>query len=276
MHIVRIVCPAGCIALLLLVKRVRAESLQQEVPGYLVPLGGIVICLLLAAVAGCFFRYRRLARRMLEQQEEIEQLNQLLKLKILQARLNPHFLFNSLNALQYFIAKDDKRTSLQYIGQFSGFLRKVIAFGDEVFIRLKDESELIAAYLRLEQYRFPGRFEYEVELDEEVEQTGVPPLITHTLLEDALYRGVLNLDQSVTGRIHIRLLGTDEGIRIEVTDNGGNRPQSLRQEQMKGIYDNREDLLGRRIQIFNKQHDRKISRHLESGEEGSRAVLIIT
>lgn len=274
MRIVKIFRPAGCFSLLILVKRVRAESLQQEVPAG--AFGGMILFIVIALAAIGYYYYRRSEKRIREQQEEIEQLNQLLKLKILQARLNPHFLFNSLNALQYFIAKDDKRTSLQYIGRFSAFLRKVIAFGDEVFIRLKDEGDMISEYLRLEQYRFPGRFEYEVELDEEVEQTGVPPLITHSLLEDALYRGVLNLGQSETGIIRVKLRGTDEGIMIEVTDNGGSRRQSLKQEQMKGIYDGKEDLLGRRIHIFNKQHDRKISRHLESTGEWNKAVLIIT
>lgn len=276
MCIVKIFCPAGCISLLLLVKRVRAESLQQRVQGGLGLEAGIVLILLVMIAAACLYGYRRMKKRVRVQQEEIVQLNQLLKLKILQARLNPHFLFNSLNALQYFIAKDDKRTSLQYIGRFSGFLRKVIAFGDEVFIRLKDESDIVSEYLRLEQYRFPGRFEYEVELDEEVEQTGVPPLITHTLLEDALYRGVLNLPQSETGHIRVTLKGTDEGIMIEVMDNGGSRRQSLKQEQMKGIYDGKEDLLERRIQVFNRQQTRKISHHLESGDVWNRAVLIIT
>lgn len=276
MRIVKIVRPAGYISLLLLVKRVRAESLQQKVPGGLGLEAVVVLILLVMTVAACLYGYRRLQQRVRAQQEEIVQLNQLLKLKILQARLNPHFLFNSLNALQYFIAKDDKRTSLQYIGRFSGFLRKVIVFGDEVFIRLKDEGDMIGEYLRLEQYRFPGRFEYEVEMDEEVDQTGVPPLITHTLLEDALYRGVLNLPQATTGRIRVTLKGTDEGVMIEVWDNGGDRRQSEKQEQMKGIYDGKEDLLERRIQVFNRQHSRKISHHLESGEAWNRAVLIIT
>ncbi len=56
--------------------------------------------------------------------EQIEQMNQLLKLKILQARMNPHFCSTPLNSIQYFITGDDKKASLQYIGRFRPFCER--------------------------------------------------------------------------------------------------------------------------------------------------------
>ncbi|MBO9152234.1 histidine kinase [Chitinophaga sp. GCM10012297] len=159
-------------------------------------------------------------REVQHQQEQLSQLNSLLKMKILQARLNPHFLFNSLNAIQYFISADDRKTSLQYVSRFSAFLRKMVHYGDEISIHLQDEAELIRDYLVLEQFRFPDRFEYDIDLPEALCLEDIPPFLTHGLLEEALYKGVLHLGKEEKGKISVTLRAKGETLELEVTDNG--------------------------------------------------------
>jgi len=208
-----------------------------------------------------------------QQEERIAELSVMLRMKVLQARLNPHFLFNSLNAIQYFITADDKKASLQYINRFAGFLRKTIHFGDELAIHLQDEAELIKDYLVLEQFRFPDRFDYEIDLPEELYLERIPPFLTHSLLEDALYKGVLHLGQASKGRIAIALRAHPEGLSLEVTDNGasGTFVQGMEERAV---------LFARRIQLFNEQHHRKIRLEqrkaiIEGGRQLNRAVIII-
>jgi ABC-type amino acid transport substrate-binding protein len=197
-----------------------------------------------------------------KQNEQIEQMNQLLKLKVLQARMNPHFLFNSLNSIQYFIAADDKKASLQYIARFSAFLRKVINFGDELSISVRDEAELLKEYLWLEQTRFPGQFEYEIKLEDDSRHVRILPLLTHGLVEAALYKGVLNMGDGKKGKIVIDFVSGQDKLLVHVIDNGMSREQSEALEKRKGLVSGDEDMLARRIRLFNRQGKRKISLEL--------------
>jgi hypothetical protein len=230
----------------------------------------LIVLLFLIMVAGLLYGRFRTKQKMNEkleqrnqliskQNEQIEQMNQLLKLKVLQARMNPHFLFNSLNAVQYFIATKDKKASLEYIGRFSAFLRKVINFGDELSIPLQDEADLLKEYLWLEQARFPGQFDYTIVLPDPVGEVRILPLLTHGLVEAALYKGVLNLGEGKKGQITIQFKSAADTLFVQVTDNGMSREQADQLEKRKGLMGNDEDMLARRIKLFNRQGKRKIS-----------------
>jgi ABC-type amino acid transport substrate-binding protein len=208
-----------------------------------------------------------------KQNEQIEQMNHLLKLKVLQARMNPHFLFNSLNSIQYFIAADDKKASLQYISRFSAFLRKVINFGDELSISVIDEAELLREYLWLEHTRFPGQFDYEIKLPEDSQQGRILPLLTHGLVEAALYRGVLNLSDGKKGKIVVDFSTEDHSLVVQVSDNGMSRERSAELEKKKGLTTDDEDMLAKRIRLFNRNGKKKI--HLKLGAEESLNTAIL-
>jgi ABC-type amino acid transport substrate-binding protein len=230
----------------------------------------LIVLLFLVVVAGLLYGRFRIKQKMNEkleqrnhliskQNEQIEQMNQLLKLKVLQARMNPHFLFNSLNAVQYFITADDKKASLQYISRFSAFLRKVIYFGDELSIPLQDEVALLKEYLWLEQARFPGQFEYTIVLPDPMGEVRILPLLTHGLVEAALYKGVLNLGEDKKGQITIHFTSAADTLLVQVMDNGMSRAQADELEKRKGLAVNDEDMLTRRIKLFNRQGKRKIN-----------------
>jgi ABC-type amino acid transport substrate-binding protein len=227
------------------------------------------------------FRTKQRLNRELEQQnrliskqnEQIEQMNQLLKLKVLQARMNPHFLFNSLNSIQYFITADDKRISLQYINRFSAFLRKVINFGDELSISVNDEAELLKEYLWLEHTRFPNQFDYEIKLPGNMQQLRILPLLTHGLVEAALYKGVLNLGDGKKGKIVIDFTAGSGMLFINVRDNGMSRQASGDLERKKGLVAAEEDMLARRIKLFNRQGKKKISLNLQADKIGMNETV---
>ncbi|MGX5816936.1 sensor histidine kinase [Chitinophaga lutea] len=208
------------------------------------------------------------------QAAQIRQMQVMLKMKVLHARMNPHFLFNSLNAVQYFINADDKKTALQYMSRFAGFLRRMLQLGDEVAISLKEETELMEDYLGLEQARFPDRFTWEIDLPEELWLEDIPPFLLHGLLEEALYKGVLHLEGGQVGKISVALRQMEEGYAVEVRDNGvmGRRTQEE---------DERSEQFYRRIQLFNEQNIRTIRLQqrvsvIEEGNRVNKAVLSIT
>jgi len=236
-------------------------------------LAAAIVVLVLAALFYSRFRTRKklvqqLAQRnqlIVKQNEQIEQMNQLLKLKVLQGRMNPHFLFNSLNSIQYFITADNKKASIQYINKFSTFLRKIIHYGDELSISSRDEASLLEEYLWLEQTRFPGRFDYVITLPEHAQQAPILPLIVHSLVEDAIYKGVLHIKDNRIGKITIDFNLQADGLWVEVTDNGISRESADQLEKVKGISSGEESVLSRRIRLFNRQGSRKINLQRATG-----------
>lgn len=223
-----------------------------------------------------FHTKQKLNRQLSIKNDQIEQMNQLLKLKILQARMNPHFLFNSLNSIQYFITGDDKKASLQYIGRFSAFLRKVINFGDELFINVKEEAELLTEYLWLEHCRFHDKFDYEIKVAPGAHGATILPLLTLGLVEEALYRGVLNLGNGHKGKLCIEFLAAGDTLNVKVTDNGITRSEADKLERRKGMLNGDDTMLLRRIELFNAQGKRKITRNREVVQENGTTLNTAT
>jgi LytS/YehU family sensor histidine kinase len=254
---------------------------QRNIRNMVLVIGAFL--LLVAVLLYSRFRTRQRMNMKLEQRnqlisrqnETIEQMNQLLKLKVLQARMNPHFLFNSLNSIQYFITLDDKKSSLQYINRFAAFLRKVIHFGDELSISIQNEAELLQEYLWLEHTRFPDQFEYEIHVPSSIQQKQILPLLTHGLVEAALYKGVLNLATGVKGKIVIDFEEVDDRLLVKVSDNGMSRTKSQELEKKKGLGNGEEDMVSRRINLFNRQGQHKIKFKMDVVGEFNEACLEI-
>jgi hypothetical protein len=227
---------------------------------------------LMSAVLYSRFRTRKKLNAQLEQQkQQIEQMNQLLKMKILQARLNPHFLFNSLNSIQYFIAGGDKRVSLQYISRFAAFLRKVINYGDELSIQVQDEASLLREYLWLEHCRFFDKFDYEITVHPSASQASILPFLTHSLVESALYKGILHLNNGHKGKLDIEFLGEEDALLVRISDNGCNRAISQIAENKKEHVNGDEQMLMRRIELFNAHNQRKIITSAEDNHQSGEA-----
>ncbi|OQP58329.1 histidine kinase [Niastella populi] len=204
-------------------------------------------------------------QQIIGQHKKIGHMNRLLKLKVLQARMNPHFIFNSLNSIQYFIAGDDKKASLQYIGRFSAFLRKVINYGDELSIPVTAEAELLKEYLWLEHCRFPGRFDYEIKTGPNIQQASILPLLSLGMAEETLYKGLLNLPPAQKGKLVIHFNTENNCLVVFITDNGMARSQAIALEKKKGL-NGQENMLESRIELFNAQNGKKIIRKIKEAE----------
>jgi len=230
----------------------------------------LVSVALLAAVLYSRFRTKQKLNRQLRahneeiirQRDQINEMNKMLQLKILQSRLNPHFLFNSLNSIQYFVMGDDKSATLTYMNRFSSFLRKIIEYGDSLSVDAEKEAGLLEEYLWLEQYRFRDRFRYAIRLDKNCGDSAVLPLISLSLVEDALYKGMLNLPEGETGQLDVSFERSNGTLKVSVTDNGLPRSSAKAIDQRKGLVSGTGNILERRLQLFNKQSKKKIYQRL--------------
>ncbi|GAB5550575.1 MAG: hypothetical protein Sapg2KO_01660 [Saprospiraceae bacterium] len=141
--------------------------------------------------------------------------------RLRRAQMNPHFFFNALTSIQSLILdSNDKQKQLTYIGRFASLMRQTLEQSFQDFIPLEAEIESLDNYLKLQQLRFEGLFDYKIDYNpEDLEEVEVPSQLVQSLIENSIEHGFRALDRK--GHIHIRFLRQSEDtFRIEVEDNG--------------------------------------------------------
>ncbi len=136
------------------------------------------------------------------------------RLQALQARIRPHFLFNSLNAVLSLIRKDPKRAEAA-LEDLAELFRTVMADNREL-IALGDELSLCRQYLNLEQLRLGERLSVQWQLDPGVEQALVPPMLLQPLIENAVYHGI---EPGIgAGVIEVRIERRDDRLSLQLSN----------------------------------------------------------
>jgi|GEM_PF-885803 len=134
--------------------------------------------------------------------------------------MNPHFMFNALNSIQYYINVQDRQNANRYLSDFASLIRKNFEAAQESFIALEEEVENMKLYLNLEQMRFAGKFDYKITIDKalDVEDWMIPTMILQPLLENALLHGIM--PSSLPGKLNIRFKLIHHHLLIHIQDNG--------------------------------------------------------
>jgi len=148
-----------------------------------------------------------------------------LKLQSLRGQMNPHFIFNSLNSINYFISNNDKLSANRYIADFSRLIRSILANMGHNFIPFENEISSIEDYLRIEHLRFGDKFDYSIETGEVtgMAETEVCPGIVQPFIENAIWHGVRALENR-KGLIRIRFIpSSDSGLKCIIEDDGVGR-----------------------------------------------------
>jgi len=150
----------------------------------------IVPLLLIFFIAGMIWLYIRQIKQKAEQQQDT------LRLRSLQGQMNPHFIFNSLNSINYFISKNDALSANRYIADFSKLIRSILYNFSSDYISLNKEIESIEEYLKIEHLRFGDKFNYKVSYDSDILSSGnlqVSPGLVQPFVENAIWHGIRGL-----------------------------------------------------------------------------------
>lgn len=167
-----------------------------------------VIMLILYGMYTAKQKYARLLLQrndtILKQKEEIEMMNRRLEMKVMLAEINPHLVFNSLNAIQYFITLDEKKNALKYLSGFSKHLRLMMDNASSITVTVDKEIKMLRQYLELEQVRFENKFSFTLHdnLKNGESLLEIPSMLLQPLIESALYKEVLK-QNSHTGYLKI-------------------------------------------------------------------------
>jgi len=188
----------------------------------------------LAAVFGFMLENVRLQRKRQEQDQVAQALRlqtSRSELKALRAQINPHFLFNALNAIASLIHTDPARADIA-VEQLAEVFRYTLRRSDQEWAPLDQELAFARAYLDVEQARFGPRLEFSIVADGDLSRARVPSMLLQTLVENAVKHGISRIRTG--GRIVVRAFRADDRLTLEVRDNGLGLDQSPLRESTPG------------------------------------------
>ncbi len=144
-----------------------------------------------------------------------------LKHTALRSQMNPHFIFNSLNSLQRLYMEGRTEEAETYIADFSRLLRSILENSGENTITVKEELLTLKAYLDLERLRTSGMMEYDLVVDENIDQNRwkIPPLVIQPFVENAIWHGILPNKKKGTVRIELTLVDHNK-LKCTIKDDG--------------------------------------------------------
>jgi ligand-binding sensor domain-containing protein len=195
---------------------------------------GILITLTL--ILG-LFRYRiRQVRKQEEVRAGYNKMISQLEMKALRAQMNPHFLFNSLNSIRYYILKEELDNASEYITKFSKLLRLILRNSRQNMITLAEELETLSIYVEFEQMRFGKSFTFMKTMDASVkpEDILIQPMTIQPFVENAIWHGLMPKEDDRKLSLSVSL---DQNVlNIVIEDNGIGRAQAkaLKQDNHMG------------------------------------------
>jgi signal transduction histidine kinase len=160
------------------------------------------------------------------------------RLQALRYQLNPHFLFNTLNAISTLVVDKRNAEAGKMIARLSDFLRMTLDRPDAEEVPLADEIEFVRRYLEIEQVRFGERLAVTIDVDDDAWTARVPALVLQPLVENAIRHAVA--PREVGGRITIEARAVDGRLHLAVADdgpglNGNGNGNGLPRTQCRGI-----------------------------------------
>ena len=180
--------------------------------------------------------------------------NQLLLLKSLRTQMNPHFIFNALNSVNNFIAKNDEKAANKFLSEFSRLMRKVLDHSQKDLVSFEEEMELNELYLKLEHFRFRDKFDYQFEKNINVNtyDLEVPPMLIQPFIENAVWHGLRYKEGQ--GNLKVAVNENKNNLVITIEDDGIGRDRSkeLKTSNQKKYKSTGLNNVSQRIELINK------------------------
>ena len=232
----------------------------------------IVIAIFFLSAVSVFFIIRQ--RNTLQEQRESEMSQTLLR-----SQMNPHFIFNALAVIQSYIYENTPEKTSKFLVNFSRLIRLILENSPKEFITIDIEKEILSKYLTTQKLRFEDRFNFVIDIDEELlfKRALIPPMITQPFIENSIEHGQLHTIERGVIKIHMK---EDGGmLTIEITDNGVGRTKAGKIKKNKTHKSMAIDITRERIEIMNKKYKGKGSLTIEdldlTHKTGTRVIICL-
>ncbi len=207
-----------------------------------------------------------------------------LELQALQAQLNPHFIFNSLGAIQYFIKTNEKEKADAYLTSFARLMRLFLESSKNKYITLAEEIEMLRLYIQLEQLRFKNSFTASIILDPELDpaQIYIPSLLLQPFIENAINHGLFHKEGLGNLALDFSPM-EDEGLLVTLEDNGIGRTkaQEIKKRSVLNYKSRAMQIIDERREVLSKVEDYHIDieikdlYHLDKSAAGTKVIIKI-
>ncbi len=206
-----------------------------------------------------------------EEQRHYKQVTEL-ELRTLQLQMNPHFVFNALNAVQSFILTRDSISANNYLSKFANLIRLFLDSSRSKYITLSDEIKLLSLYVEMEKLRFDNKFEFHLDISPDVNQfMDIPTMILQPFIENAINHGLRY--KETKGNLYINFYNQGKFLvcRIEDDGVGRERAKQIQAKSRKGYQSQGLKITEERLRTFNMIADSdirfSITDRLDSSEE---------
>lgn len=188
---------------------------------------GVFIISMITALKTVQWYYKK-REKDLENKKAIDKKIATLKAESLKAQMNPHFIFNTLGSIQYYIQRKNVKEADAYLSKFAKLIRQYLHNATESWVGIDEDISMLEDYIALERMRFDFSFNCEITIDPriEVDQVELPSLITQPFVENAIIHG-LQSRKDGKGLLHIHYEQRDNDIYVIIEDNGIGVEESL-------------------------------------------------
>lgn len=150
------------------------------------------------------------------------------ELRALRSQMNPHFLYNCINSIKYFVVTNDTPQASIFLSKFAKLMRRILNNSQHEFISLDDEIQTLKLYLEMEQLRFSERMKFEMHIDSNlnISTTEIPTMLVQPYIENAIWHGLMQ-KKTDDGLIELSFDRIDsDRLQIQIRDNGIGRKQA--------------------------------------------------
>ena len=216
--------------------------------------------LMLASAGVALYIQHRKNKILLGKLRTEKELNEL-RISSIRLKAIPHFNANVLAAIEYYITNRTKEEAMHILGIYSDFTFQTLSEVDKAARPLSEELAYVKMYLDLEKIRFFDKFDFRIEVEDEVDKSvQLPNMILHTYCENAVKHGLMPLKSG--GLLTIHVMQREHIVCISVEDNGVGRAYAAQNPQRHSTKQGL-SILTRQIEIYNRFNHGKITQHVE-------------
>ncbi|MDX6747049.1 histidine kinase [Polaribacter sp. PL03] len=223
---------------------------------------GSLLGLLLVFGLFIFQKNRNSSLKLAQQKLELEQ-------KVLRIQMNPHFIFNTLTAIQKKVFDDEPLQLMTYISKFAKLIRQNFDFVNQKEITLAEDIDALTNYIETQQFRFNNKFKYTIDIDEHIDASVVkiPPMLLQIFVENAIEHGLK--PKKELGQLTINISKEKQFIKFEIIDDGIGYKAKVREEE------HAIDIFKKRLKLRNLQEEKLFLIQQVKPNLGTRVTFLL-
>jgi tetratricopeptide (TPR) repeat protein len=206
--------------------------------------------ILIFVIVGGYFYYQNRRLKAVQQASELEN-------RLLRAQMNPHFIFNSLIAIQGFIYEKKPVEAGDFLAKFADLVRLTLENSRSEFVLLQKEIGMLQVYLELQQLRFDHKFDFRVTVDDDIDPQAIkiPPMLAQPFIENAVEHGIRR--KADIGFIKVLFKRVNENLQVIVEDDGIGRDAAMKFRKKDKPQSLAISITRDRLKVLSKKHKEK-------------------